>query len=220
MLNIMIEKVKNKLQPYISYFIYVIEHKKNIYNVCKKKGMRGHGILHDFSKLSYKEFFPYARYFYVDKETYRLEFEKAWYHHYKSNPHHWEHWLDANGEPTNIPIKYIAQMLADWEAMSIKFGDSPQAYYLQNYYKFKFTTSTRMWVEYMLGINTSLEHSYGATLEEAWFMKLNIHESNTEFKVTKEMAQRCRDNEAKWFIEKFGVDIYGIFEKHHLKENY
>ena len=35
-------------------------------------------------------------------------------------------------EPEDIPSKYIKQMVCDWEAMPIKFGGTPQEYYLEN----------------------------------------------------------------------------------------
>lgn len=53
--------------------------------------------------------------------------------HYSRNPHHWEYWLDEDGEPdyfkhsddqidNNIMIAYI-EMLCDWASFSIKKND-------------------------------------------------------------------------------------------------
>lgn len=46
---------------------------------------------HDLSKWSEAEFEPYALYFNVDKKKYLDEFNKAWNHHQKTNPHHWQY---------------------------------------------------------------------------------------------------------------------------------
>lgn len=199
-------QLTERLPIYLQYFKYVMEHKKNVAKTCFKRGIAKHALPHDLSKLSLSEFKQYALYFYKDKEKYRDAFEKAWEHHYKSNPHHWEHWVDENNNPIDIPVYHIACMVADWEAMSLKFGDTPQAFYLQNYYKFKFTYDTRMWVEYMLGINLSMVHNCGHTLEDL-FMKQD---------------QPCylswREKENKWLIKHYGVDILNIFTKHMEEE--
>lgn len=191
-----------RLSTYLQYLKYVLEHKKNVAKMCHKRGIMRHALPHDLSKLTLSEFKPYALYFYCDKEKYRDKFEKAWIHHYKTNPHHWEHWLDDDGNPTDIPVYHIACMVADWEAMSLKFGDKPQSYYLQNYYKFKFTRKTRIWVEYMLGINLSMVDDHGCTLEES-FMNLG-HSSHSTW----------RKKENDWLTIQYGVDVLDIFMKH------
>jgi hypothetical protein len=145
--------------------MYVLEHKKNVFKTCWKRKLYKHAITHDLSKFSPSEFLPYARYFYISKEDFKEEFEKAWEHHYKNNPHHWEYWLDENGEPKPIPEKILWQMIADWEGMALKFGDTAQAFYLKNYKKIKLEYNTRMWLEHMLDINVSMYHNYGHTLE-------------------------------------------------------
>lgn len=203
MLKSIIKKLENSnFGIYKAYFKYVMEHKKNVWKVCKSKKIYKHGLLHDMSKLTLSEFKPYALYFYKDKELYREQFETAWHTHYKKNPHHWEHWVGEDNVPVDIPILYIAEMIADWEAMSIKFGDTPQAYYMQNYYKFNLSYTTRLWAEYMLGINLSVVQNYGHTLED-FFMNMGT-----------EWYKAWREKENEWLHEKYGVDLLNVFLKH------
>lgn len=201
--NIMLKNFK----IYREYLKYVLEHKKNVAKICKRRGLKLHAITHDMSKLSLSEFRPYAQYYYGDKEKYREEFEKAWTHHYKSNPHHWEHWVDENNIPCDIPVYDIACMIADWEAMSVKFGDTPQAYYMQNHYKFNITKQTRAWIEYMLGINLSMATGSVNTLED---MFTSCYECGYSF-------PHAKDNQ--WLYDKYGVDLLSIFNKHRRIDN-
>jgi len=183
-------------KPYYNYFKYVLEHKKNVFKTCWKRKLYFHAFTHDLSKFSLKEFIPYANYFYINKEKYKDEFDKAWEHHYKNNPHHWDHWLDENGVPQVIPQCYLEQMIADWEGMSLKFGGSAQEYYLNNYRKIKLDRDTRMELEMMLGLNDSLAHNYGHTLEE--FVNMwDKSEYNMVFKFIRDM---------------YGVDSYELLK--------
>ena len=160
----------------LEYFKYVIEHKKNVFKTAWERGLYIHAITHDINKFSLKEFMPYANWFYghsgvkLEKEYNKEQlnnnmsclsrnyleckknFTKAWEHHYTNNFHHWQYWLDENGEPKEIPNKYLEQMIADWEGMALKFGDTAQTYYLKNKDKIKLTRITRAKVEKNLGV--------------------------------------------------------------------
>lgn len=166
------------MKKYIKYLLYVLEHKKNVFKTCWKRGLYLHAFTHDLSKFLPDEFIPYARYFYGDyppnallkdigykdiltKEKVKEDFEKAWESHYKRNEHHPEHW---NSNP--IPNKHILQMICDLEAMSLKFGDTAQEYYLNNYHKWNLDYDSRLELEMMLDINDSPIHNYGHTLED------------------------------------------------------
>jgi len=179
-----------KTKPYLNYFKYVLEHKKNVFKTCWKRKLYLHAITHDLSKFSPKEFMPYAEWFYgyhgvkLEKEYNKEQlnngmsclsrnylecksnFDKAWEHHYNNNPHHWDYWLDEKGIPKPISYDYLQQMLADWEGMSLKFGGTAQEYYLNNYHKIKLERDTRINLEMLLGLNNSLAHNYGHTLIE------------------------------------------------------
>jgi len=186
-----------KTKQYYNYLKYILEHKKNIFKTCWKRKLYLHALTHDLSKFSPKEFIPYARYFFISKEEFKQEFDKAWEHHYKNNPHHWNYWLDENGIPQRIDGKYLNQMIADWEAMGLKFGDTAQAYYLNNYRKIKLDRDTRMELEMMLGLNDSLAHNYGHTLEEFANM-YDKSDYNMIFNFIK---------------DKYGIDSYELLRK-------
>lgn len=144
--------IKN-LKIYWNYFKYVMEHKKNVFIECWKDEQYLHAFTHDLSKFSRHEFIPYAKYFFIDKEKYKYEFETAWVHHYKNNPHHWNYWCDGcKDNPVYMPKKYVRQMICDWEAMGRKFGNSAQEYYLSNKSKIILHESSRRVLEELLGI--------------------------------------------------------------------
>jgi len=50
-------------------------------------------LLHDLSKFSRSEFWPYAEYFFGEKKN-EEEFHRAWLHHVYYNDHHWEHFIE------------------------------------------------------------------------------------------------------------------------------
>jgi len=189
-----------KIKPYYNYLKYVLEHKKNVFKTCWKRKLYLHAITHDLSKFSPQEFIPYARYFFINKEEFKQDFDKAWEHHYKNNPHHWDYWLDEKGVPQSIPNQYLQQMIADWEAMSLKFGGSAQEYYLNNYNKIKLECNTRIILEMMLGLNDSFAHNYGHTLEE-FANKYNESDYNMIFGFIK---------------EKYGVDSHELLKSNSI----
>ncbi len=149
---------------YFDYFKYVLEHKKNVFNECIKmsKQYKGktkrdliiHAFTHDLSKFSPKEFIPYARYDFKNKENNttktKEDFNKAWQHHKDKNKHHWNYWHERGLE---MPHKYILQMICDWSAMSVKFGGNAQEFYLKNYDNIKLDRDSRLCVEYNLDLH-------------------------------------------------------------------
>lgn len=193
---------------YWKYLLYVLEHKKNVFKTCWKRGLYLHAFTHDLSKFMPNEFIPYARYFYgsypseavlsnfncvenkrkiLTYEEVSKRFDKAWELHYKRNKHHPEHWVGKNMARNNIE-----QMICDLEAMSLKFGGSAQEYYLKNYFKWDMTRNTRIGVEYALDINNS-SHTI-KELAEVY--------NETDF------------NNHFWQIKKFcNIDVYKMFNK-------
>ena len=173
------------MKKYYDYFKYILEHKKNVFKTCWKRGLYIHAFTHDLSKLRPSEFIPYAKYFYgnyissasledipylprrgkqVTKEQVKEEFEIAWKKHYTRNKHHWDYWCRDN-VVRDIPDKYLRQMLADWEGMSLKFGDTPQTFYIKNYWDITLSRDTRIRLEKMLGLNKYVK-DYGKLLYE------------------------------------------------------
>lgn len=87
---------------------------------------------HDLTKYSPDEYGAYDRYFYRndDSEDIQKEFDQAWLHHIRCNPHHWQHWVliedDSDSQeklkPLPIPDNYILEMICDWWSFSwVKF---------------------------------------------------------------------------------------------------
>lgn len=159
---------------YIGYIKYVLEHKKNVFKVCWKNKIYIHAFTHDLSKFLPSEFFPYAKYFYgeygvglkkylddikdkIDENEWnrlynlgticKADFKNAWHKHYRRNKHHWNHWVGKD-----MPVKYIKQMICDWKAMSIKFGDTAQEYYMNNYDDINLSLNSRLQLELLLGL--------------------------------------------------------------------
>ena len=95
---------------------------------------------HDLSKYSAEEFQPYRINYFPknedEKKNNKEAYDRAWKHHYTVNDHHWQHWLDENGElyPIwnfnfyNVKTAYV-HMALDWQAMGYKFGDTALKYY-------------------------------------------------------------------------------------------
>lgn len=144
------------------YLDYVDEHRENVMKAFEKNGKRYMLLLgvpekdydmikaqiqsHDLSKYGKDEFEPYRNRFFPKKdEPYdRDGFEKAWIHHYMNNPHHWDFWQGIDGEePREMKLNYLVELLADWEAMSMKFGGTPLTYYESKYESIKLHPKTR-----------------------------------------------------------------------------
>ena len=129
---------------YWTYFKYIVEHKKNVGIECLKMGLFIHAITHDLSKFRPSEFVPYAKFFYSKNRANNYKqsdeddpnFQKGWNHHQKRNRHHWNYWVSVTRQdeviPVEMPMKYVRQMVADWNGMSRKFGGTTEGYYNKN----------------------------------------------------------------------------------------
>ena len=138
-----LDTVNENFDGYIEdYKKYIIEHKErvkqyadwlkeNLPEIFNEPGLGDFDELieeHDESKYSEEEFEPYAQKWFGDgKKT--LEYELAWEHHWKNNPHHPEYWL---GE--DMPYIYILEMICDWGSFGIAKGDYKE---LIDYYNTK-----------------------------------------------------------------------------------
>ena len=108
-------------------FLYIIEHKINVLVECWKEGLYIQGITHDLSKFSPKEFFPYTKKFFVDKEIDSIDETKwkfAWLHHQHKNKHHWEYWVvdPIQKQALPMPRKYLLEMVCDRRSFSRRWG--------------------------------------------------------------------------------------------------
>ena len=110
---------------------------------------------HDASKNDPVEFNAYRDYFY-DKENHSRsseEFNQAWNHHQKCNPHHWQYWVLVNDvdepqyQPMDIPLKYIAEMLCDWHSAGNHYGNTAYEWYEKQKDKMILSENTRKLIE-------------------------------------------------------------------------
>lgn len=120
------------MRRYISYFKYVLNHKKHVAEGCRKVGLsRLRAFVHDWDKFLPSMFIAYARFFYNPDGTKRSDptdeersnFMKAFRGHYERNKHHWNHWCDYDGEnftnPRKMDVESMVEMIADWYGAGI-----------------------------------------------------------------------------------------------------
>ena len=142
------------LQKTSEYMDYISEHKKNIQKAWDeiRNATIGISLLqrpaildemswriknHDDSKFSEEEFVPYRQHFYpVDGEDVDpAAFDRAWRTHYRRNDHHWQYWVDEDGDffisSYSVDNKICAylEMVCDWQAMSYVMGGNAVSYY-------------------------------------------------------------------------------------------
>jgi hypothetical protein len=131
------------MKPHLKYASYVARHKWFVFRAgLWTKAPLWRLLIHDWSKLTPAEWFPYVQTFYgrtPDAATLRhrsggrpndarnladweagrnAAFDKAWLHHQHRNPHHWQHWLlredDGDLKALRMPPKLVKEMVADW----------------------------------------------------------------------------------------------------------
>lgn len=154
------------------YLSYVLRHKWYVFLECCKVGIPWRGIIHDLSKFSPAEWFPYARHFYGpgakqrrDKTGYYKPtdtgdpaFNIAWLHHANGNDHHWQWWTQVEDDQKSIKVYPMSEaarkeMLADWRGAGKAQGKPDTfAWYQANKDKMLLHPETREWIEKALGI--------------------------------------------------------------------
>ena len=102
---------------------YLVRHKWHVYKAGRALGVgRLQLLIHDWSKLLPIEWCAYADYFFGGdprknafhvpgqrKDSVAVAFDRAWAHHLRKNPHHWQFYDGAE-----MPAKYALEMVADW----------------------------------------------------------------------------------------------------------
>lgn len=150
---------------FFKYLWYIIRHKWYVGIECLKIGLPIWVALgHDLSKLLPDEFIPYMKQFYSGRQikdengefiSY-ADFDMAWNHHQKRNPHHWQYWLltmdSGKTFPLEMPARYWKEMVADWRGMSKTVGGTTLYWYSKNRDKIQLHPTTRRYVEDMVDI--------------------------------------------------------------------
>lgn len=163
------------MRAHLAYLKYVIKHKWFVFLACQYCGVSlWRSVIHDWTKFLPCEWFPYVKSFYNPNGSKRdwmtrtsrdkLEFNRAWNHHQKSNKHHWQYWLLTNDSdeskvnPLPIPEKYVREMIADWwgagRAITGKWG--AVEWYRNNREKIILNEHSRNFGEHILGISNGL----------------------------------------------------------------
>lgn len=99
------------MKAHLKYLNYIIRHKWFVFVAgLKTKAPLWRLLIHDWSKFRPSEWGPYVEYFYGSKpdptedelinllreltrDGCEANFNVAWNHHQKRNPHHWQYWL-------------------------------------------------------------------------------------------------------------------------------
>lgn len=150
---------------HLKYLRYVLLHKLYVYREGRKLGL-GHVqlLVHDWQKFHPVEWFPYVETFYGDKEGPRRAdggydpnalgeaFDRAWNHHQKRGPHHWQYYLlpldDGGTKVLPMPDKYRREMLADWRGAGLALGKpNTRGWYEANRDNMILHSETREWIE-------------------------------------------------------------------------
>ncbi len=130
---------------HLRYLSYVLRHKWHVFVACRGMGVPlWQSVIHDASKFSRAEWGPYVNWFYgrelVTEPEYtnqKAAFEKAWEHHWRNNPHHWDRYVGTSHEgglvPFVMPDCYVREMVADWIGAGRAMGKPDIiGWYIQN----------------------------------------------------------------------------------------
>jgi Family of unknown function (DUF5662) len=171
------------LSPHLRYASYVARHKWFVLRAgLKTKAPLWRLLIHDWSKLTPAEWFPYVQTFYGHDDAFyrdawrigvhikppcghRLRdetaFDRAWLHHQHRNSHHWQHWLlredDGPTKALPMPESLVREMVADWlgagRAITGKWGAT--GWYRENRDRIVLHPDTRLRVEQLLDLGDS-----------------------------------------------------------------
>jgi hypothetical protein len=170
------------MKAHWQHFQYFGRHKWYVFRAGLRLGVPvWRLILHDWTKLLPREWFPYTRFFYGDgipttktggpPRQATPEFEKAWNHHQKRNDHHFQYWVRIGGDGSlltlQMPAVCVKEMVADWYGAGLARGmpDTPE-WYKANRDKMRLHPKTRYEVEMMLGVRDELTRRAPATASD------------------------------------------------------
>lgn len=145
---------------------YLIRHKWHVAMACWRRGLYWRGLVHDWHKILPGEWFPYANFFYAEKDardktgyykptdTGDSAFDFAWLLHQKRADHHWQWWILAEDEGgvKIFPMspKARLEMVCDWYGASMAQGngdwDGVREWWEANNHKMQLHPETREWI--------------------------------------------------------------------------
>ena len=143
--------------------------KENLPEVTEHDGLEWQVCYnHDTSKNDSEEYDAYDKYFYGGNKSYSVvqDFNYAWLRHIHMNPHHWQHWVLINDDPTegekimDMPYIYVVEMICDWWSFSFNKGNLDEifSWYDEHSKYMKLSKNTRNMVEDILNkIKAKLE---------------------------------------------------------------
>lgn len=125
---------------------------------CFRKGLYWQGLTHDITKLTPRYFHIYAiwdNHPHIGinsieseaKDKWRKKYRRLSDHHHNTSRHHWHKY--SEGE---MPVKYIEEMLSDWESVSEIKQTSLLEWYLEHYADITLGPASRRYVDYRLGL--------------------------------------------------------------------
>lgn len=156
---------------HLKYLSYVLRHKWFVFVAACKLGIPWRGLVHDLSKFSPAEWFPYVEHFHGKKakawrdntgyykptDTGDPAFDVAWLHHANHNDHHWQYWTQVEDDQKSVKVHPMPdarrrEMLADWRGAGRAQGKPDTlAWYTKNRDKMLLHPDTRAWIEEQLG---------------------------------------------------------------------
>ena len=124
----------NWLGKHGCYLWYVLRHKGYVLWEACRLGIPWQGLLHDWDKLSWRQWGPRAESLwrgggqllnetgFFAPEKIPPELGLCWLRHWHGSPHHWQWWVMVldDGQTKVLPMadRYRREMLADWLAVS------------------------------------------------------------------------------------------------------
>jgi hypothetical protein len=93
------------MKKHFQYLWYILRHKWFVFLAGIKIGAPiWRLIVHDLSKFRPSEWFAYVNFFYGKKieslaKDRQEAFDRAWLHHQRRNPHHWQYWVLTEDNP-------------------------------------------------------------------------------------------------------------------------
>ena len=176
MVKILHERVSNRRNEYEAYLEQHIAGVKKAFEQFKKYLLTETDLSieemeqlehlianHDASKYEDEEFYPYLYHFYPSQagQDNEIAYDRAWNHHQKHNPHHWQYWIlqkDSGKQVIlDMPEIYVIEMLCDWSSFQYKNPESTaNKWYADNKDKMILSETTRNIIEKYLFICPNL----------------------------------------------------------------